>query len=113
MGLAGFAPYLDVVLFPALAGAQPLLFEQHANRTSEDWVFANRKGRRDGHILQKLKKVCRRTHIKTATVHALRHSFGAHLRIAVTPADPNSIEDQTLLTTGDLEDAGCRVLRPW
>ena len=39
-------------------------------------------GQRDGHILEKLKNVCRRAGIKAATVHALRHSFGAHLRMA-------------------------------
>jgi DNA-binding transcriptional MerR regulator len=34
------------------------------------------------HIVEKLKNVCRRAGIKPATVHALRNSFGAHLRMA-------------------------------
>jgi site-specific recombinase XerD len=78
----GWQPKTDERVIPISPTVQQLLFEQYANRTSEDWVFANRKGQRDGHILEKLKNVCRRAHIKAATVHALRHSFGAHLRMA-------------------------------
>ena len=48
----------------------------------KQWVFGNRAGQRDGHLLEKIKNVCRRAGIKPATVHALRHSFGAHLRMA-------------------------------
>jgi len=33
-------------------------------------------------MLDRLKKICRRAGIRTSTVHALRHSFGAHLRMA-------------------------------
>ena len=39
-------------------------------------------GQRDRHLLEKLKKICGRAGIKLITVHALRHSFGAHLRMA-------------------------------
>jgi integrase len=77
----GWQPKTDERVIPISPTVQQLL-EQYANRTTEDWVFANRKGQRDGHILEKLKNVCRRAHIKAATVHALRHSFGAHLRMA-------------------------------
>ena len=78
----GWQPKTDERVIPISPTVQQLLFEQYANRTSEHWVFANRGGQRDGHILEKLKNVCRRAHIKAATVHALRHSFGAHLRMA-------------------------------
>jgi integrase len=75
-------PKTDERVIPISPTVQQLLFEQYANRTSEQWVFANSAGQRDGHILEKLKNVCRRAGIKPATVHALRHSFGAHLRMA-------------------------------
>jgi integrase len=55
---------------------------KYADRTSNEWVFATARGARDGHIRGKLKKICRRANIKATTVHALRHSFGAHLRMA-------------------------------
>ncbi len=39
------------------------------------------------HLLEKVKKNCRRARIQpsAATVHALRHFFGAHLRMAGVP----------------------------
>ena len=49
---------------------------------SDFHLFANRGDNRDSHLLGKLKKICRRAHIKPTTVHALRHSFGGHLRMA-------------------------------
>lgn len=45
-------------------------------------MFPNKEGNKDTHILAKLQKVCRRAGLKPATMHALRHSFGAHLRMA-------------------------------
>jgi hypothetical protein len=45
-------------------------------------VFANEAGNIDTHMLERLKKTCRRSGIKEATVHGLRHSFGTHLRMA-------------------------------
>jgi len=78
----GWQPKTDERVIPISPTLQQILFEQYANRTSDEWVFANREGSRDGHILEKLKKICRRANIKATTVHALRHSFGAHLRLA-------------------------------
>jgi integrase-like protein len=34
------------------------------------------------HLLDRLKGICRRAGIRQATLHSLRHSFGAHLRMA-------------------------------
>jgi integrase len=78
----GWQPKTDERVIPISPTLQQILFEQYGNRTSDQWVFASRASQRDGHILEKLKKVCRRANIKPTTVHALRHSFGAHLRMA-------------------------------
>ncbi len=59
-----------------------VLLQQYAFRRSDRLVFANEAGSRDTHILERLKATCRRAGIKSSTVHALRHSFGAHLRMA-------------------------------
>jgi hypothetical protein len=50
-------------------------------------VVANREGGQETHLLPKLKKICRKAGITpaAATVYALRHSFGAHLRMAGVP----------------------------
>jgi site-specific recombinase XerD len=55
---------------------------QYANRNSDLLVFANKAGNRDAYMLERLKKRCQRAGIRSSTVHALRHSFGAHLRMA-------------------------------
>lgn len=78
----GWKPKTDERIIPISPVLHDLLVAQFAQRTSERWVFANEAGNRDGHMLEKLKAVCRRAGIKAATVHALRHSFGAHLRMA-------------------------------
>lgn len=59
-------------------------FSIYRERRSDRWVAANRAGNRDTHLLGKLKKICRKAGIAPAasTVHALRHSFAAHLRMA-------------------------------
>ena len=75
-------PKTDERIIPISPTLQQLLLEQFARRRSKQWVFANQKGQPDRHILEKLKKICRRAGVKPATVHALRHSFGAHLRMA-------------------------------
>src|SRR5204863_4403709 len=59
-----------------------LLQQQFAHRTSDVLVFANSTGNRDTYILDRLKKICAKAGIRSSTVHALRHSFGAHLRMA-------------------------------
>jgi site-specific recombinase XerD len=61
---------------------QQILWEQFEHSKQCRWVFPNREGQHDSHILPKLHKVCRKAGIARSTVHALRHSFGAHLRMA-------------------------------
>jgi len=75
-------PKTDERVIPMSVPVRDLLMLQFASRTSDTLVFPNRVGNRDKHILSKLKKLCRKARIKTTTVHALRHSFGAHLRMA-------------------------------
>lgn len=75
-------PKTDERLIPISPMLRELLVIQYANRTSELLVFANRAGNRDTHMLTRLKNVCKRAGIRSSTVHALRHSFGAHLRMA-------------------------------
>lgn len=78
----GWRPKTDERLIPISPVLHGILIEQSVHRTSDQWVFANRSGNRTTHMLETLKKICRRAGIKPATVHALRHSFGAHLRMA-------------------------------
>jgi integrase len=75
-------PKTDERLVPISPIVHNLLVLQGANRTSDQFVFANRAGNRETHMLDRLKKVCRQAGIRVSTVHALRHSFGAHLRMA-------------------------------
>ncbi len=58
-----------------------ILAVQHPCRRSDKFVFANEAGNRETHMLEKLKVVCKKVGVKNSTVHALRHSFGAHLRM--------------------------------
>jgi hypothetical protein len=51
-------------VIPISPTLQQILFEQYAHRTSDQWVFAHREGKRDGHVLEKLKKICRRANIR-------------------------------------------------
>lgn len=75
-------PKTDERLIPISHTLREILSMQYAIRANDRFVFSNKEGSRDTHILEKLRRVCRRAGIKTANVHALRHSFGAHLRMA-------------------------------
>ena len=78
-------PKTDERTIPVSASLRELLLEQYDHRTSDELVFANSEGNVDNYILARLKKVCRRAGLRPSTVHALRHSFGAHLRMAGVP----------------------------
>jgi len=78
----GWKPKTDERIIPTSPTLRQLLEVQHAVSGHGRFVFPNKEGGIDTHILEKLRNLCRRAGIKTATVHALRHSFGAHLRMA-------------------------------
>ena len=52
-----------------------------------DFAMQLTTGNQENHLLPKLKKICRKAGImpRAATLHALRHSFGSHLRMAGVP----------------------------
>jgi len=78
----GWQPKTDERVIPMSPMLHQILHEQHEQPRRARWVFPNREGQHDTHLLSKLKKVCRKAGIRQTTVHALRHSFGAHLRMA-------------------------------
>ena len=78
----GWQPKTDERVVPISPVLRQLLLEQFDHRTSDVLVFANSAGNRDTYILDRLKKICQRAGIRSSTVHGLRHSFGAHLRMA-------------------------------
>lgn len=78
----GWQPKTDERVIPISPVLRQLLLEQYERRTSDVLVFANSEGNRDTHILERLKRICRRANMRPSTVHALRHSFGTHLRMA-------------------------------
>jgi integrase/recombinase XerD len=78
----GWQPKTDERIIPMSPTLHQILVEQRVSSHESRWVFPNREGQHDTHILQKLQKVCRKAGIRQTTVHALRHSFGAHLRMA-------------------------------
>ena len=69
----GWQPKTDERVIPMSPALRQLLLEQFEHRESRRWVFANLAGSRQLHLLDKLKKVCRRAEIRPATLHALRH----------------------------------------
>jgi integrase len=75
-------PKTDERVIPISTPLRDLLLLHYDKRISDKLVFPNKEGNPDLHILPKLIKVCRKADIKPATVHSLRHSFGAHLRMA-------------------------------
>lgn len=80
-------PKTNERVIPISPALEVILVEHHENRRSDRFVIANTVGNRETHLLEKVKKICAKAGIKplAATVHALRHSFGAHLRMAGTP----------------------------
>jgi integrase/recombinase XerD len=80
-------PKTDERVIPISESLREVLLAEYAERRSDRWVAANRAGGQEFHLLPKLKKICRKAGITpaAATVHALRHSFGAHLRMAGVP----------------------------
>jgi integrase len=77
----GWNPKSDERIIPISPVLHQILNEQREHRRSEQWVFANKYGNQFSHLLDKLKMICRRAGIRQATLHSLRHSFGAHLRM--------------------------------
>jgi integrase/recombinase XerD len=75
-------PKTDERLIPISPPLRDILSQHHAERRDDGLVFPNKEGHLDTHILPKLKKAGRKAGLPTITVHALRHSFGAHLRMA-------------------------------
>lgn len=77
-----WTPKTDERVIPISPTLRELLLHHHAARRDSDLVFPNRHGNPDPHLLPKLKRVGRKAGLPNVTVHALRHSFGAHLRMA-------------------------------
>lgn len=75
-------PKTDERVIPISPTLRAVLDEQRRLRSNDELVFPNKEGHLDTHILPKLKKIGRRAGLPHVTVHALRHSFGAHLRMA-------------------------------
>ncbi len=75
-------PKTDERIIPISPTLRALLVPLHAERRDDGLVFPNKSGAVDTHMLPKLKKLGRRAGIPNITVHMLRHSFGAHLRMA-------------------------------
>jgi integrase/recombinase XerD len=80
-------PKTDERVIPLSPALERLFREEWRERRSNRFVVANRAGNQETHLLEKLKKICRRAGItpSAATLHALRHSFGSHLRMAGVP----------------------------
>lgn len=75
-------PKTDERIIPMSPALREVLIAHRATCANDGLVFPNRAGNLDIHILPKLKKAARKVGLPHATVHALRHSFGAHLRMA-------------------------------
>lgn len=75
-------PKTDERLIPISPTLRDILVQHYAERRNDGLVFPNKEGNLDTHILPKLKKLGRKAGLPNITVHALRHSFGAHLRMA-------------------------------
>lgn len=78
----GWKPKTDERIIPISPTLKDILLPLYTTRRNDGLVFPNKDGNIDTHMLAKLQKICRRAGLPRATVHALRHSFGAHLRMA-------------------------------
>lgn len=74
-------PKTDERVIPISPMVDGMLAEQRKERKSDTWVFPNRAGKPDKHLLEKMKKICRKAGIEDLTVHQLRHSFATILRM--------------------------------
>lgn len=77
----GWNPKTDERVIPISPVLNQILTTQYKNRRSDQWVFANQHDNRLSHLLVWLKGISRRARIREATLHSLRHSFCAHLRM--------------------------------
>ena len=77
-----WTPKTDERVIPMSPTLRELLQDHHGLRKDDGLVFPNKHGNLDPHFLPKLKKIGRKAGLPHVTVHALRHSFGAHLRMA-------------------------------
>ena len=75
-------PKTDERVIPIASALREILIHQHSFRRDDGLVFPNKHGNPDPHLLPKLKKIGRRAGLPHVTMHSLRHSFGAHLRMA-------------------------------
>jgi integrase len=75
-------PKTDERIIPISPVLHDVLIEHWQKRRGDKLVFPNESGNVDTHILERLKRVCQAAGIRQTTVHSLRHSFGAHLRMA-------------------------------
>jgi integrase len=78
----GWQPKTDERVIPISPVLREVLLDAFEHRTSDLLAFATPSGNRDTHILERLKRICARAKLRPSTVHGLRHSFGAHLRMA-------------------------------
>jgi|GEM_PF-5589292 len=88
-GTEVWAPKVEERIIPISPALEEVLRQHRRAEESTQWVVANRNGNQEGHLLEKLKRVCRKAGIRreVANVHALRHSFGSHLRMAGVPLE--------------------------
>jgi integrase len=74
-------PKTDERVIPISPMVDGMLAEQWKEGRSDTWVFPNRAGNPDKHLLEKMKKICRKAGIEELNVHQLRHSFATILRM--------------------------------
>lgn len=75
-------PKTDERIIPVSPVLNDVLLDHWKRRRGDKLAFPNEAGNVDTHILERLKRVCVKAGIRPGTVHGLRHSFGAHLRMA-------------------------------